>query len=302
MTDTPSRQPRAKPSQNRTPAPGRHKRPHPNARKGRTRAPVPGLGPNQVRLYGHHAVKAALANPHRTIAALRTTETLRDEFSALLTAREGTGDVPPVYIADQDDLARVAGAGAVHQGVVLECDLLPEPDFAALLDRVTEGTQRGVMILDHVTDPHNVGAIIRSCAAFGVDDLIMTHRYAPPLAGTLAKAASGGLEQVRVHQVVNLADALDELRDAGAAVLGLDERGDVALPQAIGQAGPGTVSALVMGAEDKGLRPKTRLHCAHLVRLEAAGGLTLNVSAAAAVSLHVMVAGHTVPAATGWSS
>ena len=183
-----------------------------------------------------------------------------------------------VIDAAPPELDRLVGRDAVHQGVVAEVDPLPERDLADL----PEGDL--VLALDQVTDPHNVGAILRSAAALGVVAVIVTRRNAPSESGVLAKAASGALEHVPMLRVPNLARAIGELADRGFRTVGLDSDGEVDLPDAI-EAGP---TALVLGAEGSGLRELTRKRIDALARLDMPGPIrSLNVSNAAAVALYV---------------
>ena len=185
------------------------------------------------------------------------------------------GIVP--QIVEAVDLSRKLGHDAVHQGVLLEA----EPLLAPSLDEI-ELKSGLVLVLDQITDPHNVGAIVRSAAAFGVDALVTTERHAPEFAGLLAKAASGGLEHVAIVSVVNLARALEELGELGYLRVGLDSEAPVVLEET-----PLTRPlALVLGAEDKGLRRLTRENCDLLARLDMPGAIkSLNVSNACAVAL-----------------
>lgn len=251
-----------------------HKR-HPRAASS-SRGPVE--DPNRATLFGLHAVEAALANPRRRIIRLMATDNAARRLEAALKAR---AIEPEPVIPRQID--KMLGADTVHQGIALETELLPEPSLDELLENAAAG--RPLVVLDQVTDPHNVGAILRSAAVFGCGGLIMTRRHSPPLNGTLAKSASGALELVPVHLTQNLARLLAELKDNAIAVIGLDGAAEDALDDA---EFPGPV-ALVLGAEGKGLRALTAETCDNLYRIEAAGSLTsLNVSNAAAVALHLI--------------
>jgi 23S rRNA (guanosine2251-2'-O)-methyltransferase len=186
-----------------------------------------------------------------------------------------------VTLADVQDLARLVPHDAPHQGVVIEVAPIEE---AWLDDVLTGAPERAVLlVLDQVTDPHNVGAILRSSAVFGACGLVMTHRHSPPLNGVLAKSASGALELIPVALVANLARALEELRDAGFALVGLDGGADAAIED-LDWSRP---TALVMGSEGKGLRELTRKTCDTLVRISTDGPVaSLNVSNAAAIALY----------------
>jgi len=223
-------------------------------------------------IYGFHAARAAIANPQRTIRSVLATTNAAERLADTLGAR---GLTP--RLVRPENLNASAGGSAVHQGVVVEAGPLPGRDPASL------GAFNLVIVLDQITDPQNVGAILRSAAAFGADGLVMTARHSPPLEGALAKAASGALEHVPVALVPNLARALDELGNRDVMRIGLDSDGDqifedMSLPERL---------ALVLGAEDKGLRRLTREKCDAICALGAAGAIrSLNVSNAAAIAMH----------------
>ncbi len=229
--------------------------------------------PQDHFLYGIHAVAAALGNPRRKVHRLVATENAVNRLTAA-----GSAIALPVETRSARDITAIAGRDAVHQGALLYCDLLPDPDFADIAD------PKLIVVLDQVTDPHNVGAILRSAAAFGADGLVMTARHSPAETAVLAKTASGGLEHVPVYRVRNLADALDGLKARGILVVGLDEAGAAPL-DACGLARP---CAIVLGAEGKGLRQKTAATCDRLAHLTTPGAITsLNVSNAAALALYI---------------
>ena len=235
-------------------------------------------GGGAVWLHGLHSVAAALANPARRLRRLLLTE----EAEAALAARLP----PPWRIApERADRARFATflpEDAVHQGAAL----LVEPPPSPPLDRALAGREGPVLVLDQVTDPRNVGAILRAAAAFGAAALVLQDRHAPPETGALARAASGALEIVPVVRVVNIARTLEELKRAGLWVVGLDAAAPVTLAQAHAGLG-GRRVALVLGAEGEGLRRLTREHCDELARLPIAAEMeSLNVAAAAAVALY----------------
>jgi 23S rRNA (guanosine2251-2'-O)-methyltransferase len=223
-------------------------------------------------LFGLHAVEAALANPNRQIVKVLATENAARRLGPLL-AKRGLKAEP----VTPRDLDRQLGADAVHQGVLAEAENLPPVG----LDEVDAG---GILlVLDQVTDPQNVGAALRSAAAFGASGLVMTERHSPPLQGALAKAASGALDIVPVILVKNLAQALAELGERGVMRVGLAEEADTALETAQLT----RPLALVLGAEGKGLRQLTREHCDRVCRISTKSALaSLNVSNAAAVALH----------------
>jgi len=228
-------------------------------------------------LYGFHAVLAALRNPARAAERLCLTRNAEAELSRQGISPATAFDLKP-EIMENDDLAALLPPGAVHQGIALRASPLPERDVA----EACEGAAR-VVVLDQVTDPHNFGAILRSAAVFGATALVTTDRNSPPFGGALAKAASGGLEQVRIARVTNLVRAIDELKELGFEVIGLDGDGEASLPDL--KLSPRI--ALVLGAEGTGLRRLTREHCDLLARLPAAGAMkSLNVSNAAAVALY----------------
>jgi 23S rRNA (guanosine2251-2'-O)-methyltransferase len=223
-------------------------------------------------LFGLHAVEAALANPKRTVARILATENAAHRLGPLIAKRGLTPEA-----ATPKELDRLLGPDAVHQGVALEAEPLPP----VALDDVDPG---GVLlVLDQVTDPQNVGAALRSAAAFDASGLVMTERHSPPLHGVLAKAASGALDLVPVILVKNLAQSLAELGERGFLRVGLAEEGAAALETA----SLTRPLALVLGAEGKGLRQLTREHCDLICRISTQNALaSLNVSNAAAVALH----------------
>ncbi len=230
-------------------------------------------------LYGLHTVTEALRNPRRRIRALLVTTNAARRIATEIEDLRRSGIEPEIVHPSR--IEKITGPDAVHQGLALLADPLPCPHLHEI---AREGT---VVLLDQVTDPHNVGAILRSACAFGVHAVITTARHAPRLTPVLAKAASGALEHVALVQVTNLARAMDELRDYGFSLLGLDSAAEDILDCSLHIPGP---VALVLGAEGKGLRHKTRAHCDALLRLDAPGPIrSLNVSNAAAVALFAIV-------------
>jgi 23S rRNA (guanosine2251-2'-O)-methyltransferase len=225
-----------------------------------------------LRIYGTHAVEAALNNPRRQIHAIHATANAAQRIEPLLAQRQ-----VELHTVTPRDLDRMLGEDTVHQGILVKAEPLDELAIADL------GDARLLLVLDQVTDPHNVGAMLRSAAVFGVDALIMTARHSPPLQGALAKAASGALEHVPVVLVPNLARALSEIGELGFIRIGLDSGGAIALEDH-----PASDRlALVLGAEDRGLRRLSAEHCDAICALTTRGPLaSLNVSNAAAIALH----------------
>ena len=229
--------------------------------------------PGRPRLWGKHAVAAALDNPERRVLKAWATREAAGfmQFPAQL----------PVTFADVADLGRLVPNDAPHQGVVIEVEPLEEVWLGDLLGDADERSV--LLVLDQVTDPHNVGAILRSAAAFGAAGIVTQDRHSPPESGALAKAASGALERVAWARVVNLARALDEIGEAGFWRIGLAGEAETDLKSALG---PRRV-AMVLGAEGPGLRQNTREHCDALARLPISSEVeSLNVSNAAAVALY----------------
>jgi 23S rRNA (guanosine2251-2'-O)-methyltransferase len=239
-------------------------------------------------LYGIHPVLAAIANPERRTYRIVVSAEAEPSLSARVAglAQSHPGRLPRAEILPRDALERLLPRGAVHQGIAAQLDALEEPDLDDIV-RATDGHESSrIVVLDQVTDPHNVGAIIRSAAAFGAAAVVMPERNSPPTTGTLAKAASGAIERVPLVRVVNLSRALDDLKKAGYWCVGLDAGATTALHQAdlTGKV------ALVLGAEGEGLRRLTREHCDLMVRIPIMRGMeSLNVSNAAAVALYELV-------------
>ncbi|MBB2970884.1 RNA methyltransferase [Mesorhizobium sp. RMAD-H1] len=228
-----------------------------------------------VRLYGLHTVRAALDNPARRIRRMLVTK----NALARLEIADPHALPFPVEIVEPKAIDRETGSEAVHQGVMIEAEPLPARKLADL------GESPLLLVLDQVTDPHNVGAILRSAVAFGAGALITTARHSPQESGVLAKAASGALEMIPHIEVRNLAEALGELHALGFTTIGLDSEGPVEMEAALA----GTRIALVLGAEGKGLRQKTRETVTTLARLDMPGAIkSLNVSNAAAISLYAV--------------
>ncbi len=235
----------------------------------------PDTGP--VYLYGLHTVRAALANPLRDKRALLVTP------NALMRLQEDGSKVEMRYTeTTPKELDRLLGADAVHQGVALEV----EPVSRFGLNDVPN--PRLIVILDQLTDPHNVGAILRTACAFGADAVVTTSRHSPSETGVMAKAASGALDLVPMIEVRNLGDAIEKLKERGLHVVGFDSEA----PAPLRPRTDDVPLAIVLGAEGKGLRQRTRELCDEMVRLDMPGPIkSLNVSNAAAIALFAVTAG-----------
>jgi 23S rRNA (guanosine2251-2'-O)-methyltransferase len=229
-------------------------------------------------LYGRHAVTAALANPNRVIRKIWGT---REVVNAL----ELPPNLPIVY-SDVADMGRLVPHDAPHQGLVVEVEPLEDIWLGDLLEEGVpdEAARRPILVLDQVTDPHNVGAILRSAAAFNALGIVTQDRHAPPESGVVARAAAGALEIVPWARVVNLARALDEIAEAGYWRIALD--GDAKETLGTALQGANRV-ALVFGAEGEGLRLNSINHCDMLAKLPISPRMeSLNVSNAAAIALY----------------
>jgi 23S rRNA (guanosine2251-2'-O)-methyltransferase len=232
----------------------------------------PALAPDQVHLYGLHTVRAALENSERKNIKISVTQ------NALARLELNPDELKiPVEIVAPQDIDKVLGPDAIHQGVMLETRPLPVRRLEALKDSPL------LLVLDQVTDPHNVGAIMRSAVAFGAGAVITTQRHSPTESGVMAKSASGALELIPYIQITNLSDALGELHKLGFVTIGLDSEGPAPLEGTFS----GEKVALVLGSEGKGLRQKTRETVNALARLDMPGAIkSLNVSNAAAIAMY----------------
>ncbi|MEQ1688850.1 MAG: RNA methyltransferase [Sphingopyxis sp.] len=227
-----------------------------------------------LRIWGRHAVIAALTNEERTVKKMWATR------EALATI-----DVPaslPITPSSPAEMAMMVAPGSPHQGLVIEAEPLPERWLGDFLGSA-QGDRRPIILLDQVTDPHNIGAILRSAAAFDAVAIVTQDRHSPPESGTIARAASGALEIVPWVRVVNLARALDDLAEGGYWRIGLSGDARDTLSGALATVRP----ALVLGAEGAGLRHNTAEHCDQLARLPISAAMeSLNVSNAAAIALY----------------
>jgi 23S rRNA (guanosine2251-2'-O)-methyltransferase len=226
------------------------------------------------RLYGRHAVFAALDNPERSFRKLWLTP-----------ATAKTVVIPPgltVQYGDDHDLGRLCPTDAPHQGFVLEVEPLDTVWLGDILKDADDGDNRPLLILDQVTDPHNVGAMMRSALAFNARAIITQDRHSPAESGVLARSASGALEKLPWVRAVNLARALGEIGDAGFWRIALDGTAEATLESALGKSQP----ALVLGSEGDGLRNLTIENCDQVAKLPISGVESLNVSNAAAIALY----------------
>jgi 23S rRNA (guanosine2251-2'-O)-methyltransferase len=239
-------------------------------------------------LYGLHAVRAALADPRRRLGRAVLTSRAAEALGERLLKRVEAQIVEPGAID------RLLPPGAVHQGVALEAWPLKTGDLGEILDKADDSARgvrprKIVLVLDQLSDPHNVGAILRTAAAFGVTAVVVQDRHAPPQSGALAKAASGALDQVPYVEVVNIARALDQLAERGFWRIALERSrdGGESLAQAVPPKGEGGDVALVLGSEGAGIRRLVRAHCeaAAFIPIDAAME-SLNVSNAAAIALY----------------
>ncbi|TPD57946.1 23S rRNA (guanosine(2251)-2'-O)-methyltransferase RlmB [Emcibacter nanhaiensis] len=233
-------------------------------------------------LFGRHPVMAALANrerqKHRLLVSRKNADQYREELAELL---DGVPSPHPELVG-AEEFEKLLPEGSLHQGIALKCSPLPGRHLDEAC-AIVEEAKNLILVLDQVTDPHNVGAIIRSAAAFGAKAIVTPDRNAPPESGTLAKSASGCLELIPWVRVTNLSRALDQLAEMGYWRLGLDGYAE----QTVAEADFGNNIVLVLGAEGKGLRKGTRDHCDALVKLPISERVeSLNVSNAAAVALY----------------
>ncbi|MEM6781871.1 MAG: 23S rRNA (guanosine(2251)-2'-O)-methyltransferase RlmB [Pseudomonadota bacterium] len=233
----------------------------------------------KIDLFGFHAVRAAWDNPKRNIHALYATEQALKDFDLKSETKR-----PDPIVVPKDDLDRALPQGTVHQGLALSCQPLDEVDVRDIIISNDAADKSLIVMLDQVTDPHNVGAILRSACAFGTSGMIMQSKNAPEAKGVLAKTACGAVEHVPIAYETNLSRAIETLKEAGYFVYGLDERGDD-----IGQVSLADKAVLVLGAEGPGIRRLVKENCDMLLRLPMSGPMpSINVSNAAAVALYAL--------------
>ncbi len=243
-----------------------------------------------IYLYGWHAVVAALRNPQRENLSLLTTEQGADALNTYLNKNsDSVSGKLPLRVTKRAELNHLLGSQTVHQGILLETRPLPNPDWQQARATWKKQHRACLVVLDQVTDPHHVGSVLRSAAVFGAVGVIMQDRHSPPESGALAKAASGALEAIPLFRVANLSRTLSTLQTDGFWCIGLDPESD----QEITSAGGYEKSALVIGAEGRGLRRLTTLFCDLLARLAPQPQTpetpdSLSVSTAAAVALYAI--------------
>jgi 23S rRNA (guanosine2251-2'-O)-methyltransferase len=259
--------------------------PRPAASSGADRGHIP----FERWIYGRHAVAAALNNPERRWYRLAVLPGQEQEARTLIAtaAAARRGNDEPIRVLDRGDFAALLPEGAVHQGLALAVEPLAEPDLEDVLRRAAILSGRSVVVvLDQVSDPRNVGAVLRSASAFGALAVVLPVHGSPPVSGALAKAASGALESVPLVRIVNLAHALDRLKEAAFWICGLDETAS----QTLAALDLGGRVALVLGSEGGGMRRLVRERCDYLARLPTrTQQSTINVSTAAAVALYELV-------------
>lgn len=273
----------------------------PQRKKDKNRAP-------QLNLYGFHAVREAWLNEERTIHTLYITEQAQRGFEKTMMEAKNNGTRrPQPTIIEKHKLEKMLPKGAVHQGIGLSCTDIEEHDIQDFIIKTSTKNRVVLAMLDQVTDPHNVGAILRSASAFGIDGVIMQKKHAPALNGVLAKTACGAVDHIPVAHATNLSRAVEELKDNGFYVIGLDERGektigDVQIPShkyKSNDSGPLSIAEkqdqaqkvlLILGSEGSGIRRLVQESCDELVKLPTQGAIaSLNVSNAAVVSFYALM-------------
>lgn len=256
---------------------GKRKSTLPRSRPGSP--PAPSGSGRADWIYGHHAVAAAVANPHRRCRRLVATEATAAELQA--AADRAPISRPTIEVLERRDLEALLPPGAVHQGVAVSADPLAATDFADLLAAVPEEKAACLVVLDQATDPRNIGAVLRSAAAFGALAVVVQERHAPDATAVIAKAASGALETVPLVRVTNIARSLETAKRHGFWCTGLDAGAAATLAETAFS----HRSALVLGSEGRGLRRLVLQRCDQLARIPIAVE-SLNVSAAAAIALY----------------
>jgi len=239
----------------------------------------------KASVFGLHAVREAWLNEERVIKTLYITEEALKEFSAVIEEGREKGLTRPGPSVSERKTIDNATMGGVHQGIAIVADPLPETSVQDIAAMCFHKKRSVILVLDQLTDPHNIGAIMRSAAAFGADGIVMQRRHAPEISGVLAKTASGAAEHMPVAYEINLSRAIEVLQQKGYRAIAMDERA----PQSFGEAELPEKAVLVLGAEGKGLRQKIREQCDLLLRLPTQGAIqSLNVSNAAAIALYAL--------------
>jgi 23S rRNA (guanosine2251-2'-O)-methyltransferase len=248
--------------------------------------PAEPKGP-RASLYGFHAVREAWLNPKRVAEALYVTDVALKGFEEVIQTAKSRGlKRPQPIVVDKNRFDNLVPKGAVHQGLALACSGLEEIFVSDMVIRAADKQNCTLVMLDQVTDPHNVGAIMRSSAAFGVDGMIMQKKHAPELDGVLAKSACGAVEHVPVAYETNLSRAIEELKEGGFFVFGLSEHAK----KTVADIKPGGKVVLVLGSEGDGMRRLISENCDEVIKLPTQGPIqSLNVSNAAAVMLYAML-------------
>jgi len=259
--------------------------PKPDAFRKNNRQDQGGRPRIRIGLFGTHAVEAALLNTERTIHHIYATEQSEGEAVDIVEKALRAGrDLPGITLLEKEEFDRALPKGTVHQGIGLDCDPLQDVFLPDVMNRVASKDKSVILLLDQVTDPHNMGAIIRSACAFGADAIVVQSRHAPEINGLIAKIASGAVEHIPVVYETNLVRAISTMQEHGFFALAMDERGDT-----IANAPSYNKTVLVMGAEGPGLRPLVKDKCDLLVKLPTYGALSsLNVSNAAAIALYAV--------------
>ncbi len=243
----------------------------------------------KINLFGYHAVHEAWLNPNRNIKKIFVTEKAIENFKPYIKKAEELGLKRPKYqLVERKQIYKTLGQDVVHQGIAADAEPLPEMNSMDLLIKSADRKKSVFVMLDQVTDPHNVGAIMRSACAFALAGMVIQTRSAPQLEGVLGKVACGGLEHVPVALETNLSRSLEVFKENGYKCIALDERGE----KTIGEFGGLEKVVLVMGAEGKGLRPSVREACTDIARIDMLGPLaSINVSNASAISFYALTGG-----------
>lgn len=246
-----------------------------------------GIAKNRMTLFGTHACEAAVMNPTRAMQAIYCTDATENmAYDWVAKAKKLGIKRPNPILLEKQAFDRALPKGTVHQGIGIDAAQLSEVFLPDIINITIHKKKSVIVLLDQVTDPHNLGAVMRSACAFGADAIIVQSKYAPELNGIVAKTACGAVEHLAVIYETNLARAIETLQENGYFALALDERGE----QTINEATKYDKTLLVLGAEGPGLRPLVRDKCDVLVKLPTSGPLSsLNVSNAAAVSLFAVV-------------